>query len=81
MVSADIGDVTVYGGNRAWTVEYDYLTSHPSYSLLVLITAPIPAVMVLMTINHGDSTFYWRVAGTVGLIILALMVVARLLSW
>jgi hypothetical protein len=37
--------------------------------------------MALMTINHGDSTFYWRVAGIVGLIILALMAVARLLSW
>ncbi|MEO3757681.1 hypothetical protein ABGB19_05240 [Mycobacterium sp. B14F4] len=34
-----------------------------------------------MTVNHGDSTFYWRVAGTVGLIVLALMAVARLLSW
>jgi hypothetical protein len=81
MVSADVGDTTVYGGNRAWTVQYDYLTSHPSYSLLLLLTAPIPATMVLMTINHGDNTFYWRVAGIVGLIILALMAIARLLSW
>jgi len=81
MVSADIGDVTVYGGNRQWTTSYDYLTSHPSYALLLLITAPIPATMVLMTINHGDSTFYWRAAGIVGLIILALMALARLLAW
>ena len=81
MVSADIGDVTVYGGNRRWTTSYDYLTSHPSYSLLLLITAPIPATMVLMTINHGDSTFYWRVAGVVGLVILGLMALARLLAW
>ncbi len=29
----------------------------------------------------ATNTFYWRVAGIVGLIILALMVVARLLSW
>lgn len=81
MVRADIGDVTVFGGNRAWRVEYQYLTSHPSYSLLLLLTAPIPAVMVLMTINHGDSTFYWRVAGIVGLCVLALMALARVLSW
>jgi hypothetical protein len=81
MVSADIGDVTIYGGNRSWTTSYDYLTSHPSYALLLLITAPIPATMVLMTINHGDSTFYWRVSGIVGLIILALMALARLLAW
>ncbi|MGE2719077.1 hypothetical protein [Mycolicibacterium celeriflavum] len=81
MVRADVGDVTVFGGNRAWRVEYEYLTSHPSYSLLLLLTAPFPAVMVLMTINHGDSTFYWRVAGVVGLVVLALMALARLLSW
>lgn len=81
MVSADVGDVTIFGGNRAWTTSYDYLTSHPSYSLLLLLTAPIPLTMYLMTANHGDSTFYWRVAGIVGLIILALMAVARLLAW
>jgi hypothetical protein len=81
VVSADVGDLTVYGVNRQWTTSYDYLTSHPSYALLLLITAPIPATMVLMTINHGDSTFYWRVSGVVGLIILALMALARLLAW
>ncbi len=81
MVSAEIGSVTVFGGNRQWTTSYDYLTSHPSYSLLLLLTAPIPLTMVLMTANHGDSTFYWRVAGIVGLVILALMALARLLAW
>jgi hypothetical protein len=80
MVRATVGDYTVMAGNRAWKVNYDYLTSHPSYSLLLLLTAPIPAVMVLMTINHGD-TFYWRVAGIVGLIILALMALVRVLAW
>ena len=81
MVSADVGSVTVYAGNRQWTTSYDYLTSHPSYSLLLLLTAPIPLTMVLMTANHGDSTFYWRVAGIVGLVILALMALARVLAW
>jgi hypothetical protein len=79
--TAEVGDFTVAAVNRGWKVEYDYLTSHPSYSLLLLLTAPIPAVMVMMTIDHGDNTFYWRVAGIVGLIILAMMAVARLLSW
>ena len=37
--------------------------------------------MVLMTINHGDSTFYWRVTGIVGLILLAMMALARLFAW
>lgn len=81
MIKADVGDYTVMAGNRAWKVDYDYLTSHPSYSLLLLLTAPIPAVMVAMTTNQGDSTFYWRIAGIVGLIILALMALARVLAW
>jgi hypothetical protein len=81
VVRADVGPVTVFAGNRAWTAHYVYLTSHPSYALLLLLTAPIPAVMVAATTNHGDNTFYWRVAGIVGLIILALMALARLLAW
>jgi hypothetical protein len=81
MVSADVGSVTIYGANRQWTTSYDYLSSHPSYSLLLLLTAPIPAAMFLATLNNGDSTFYWRVAGIVGLVILALMALARLLAW
>jgi hypothetical protein len=81
MVGGTFGDTTVTVGNPQWTVEYNYLTSHPSYSLLLFLTAPIPAVMVAMTTNHGDSTFYWRVAGIVGLIILALMALARLVTW
>ena len=36
--------------------------------------------MFLATANHGDSVFYQRVAGVVGLIILALMALARVLS-
>lgn len=81
VVHADVGSVTIYGGNRQWSTSYDYLTSHPSYSLLLLLTAPIPASMFLATSHHGDSTFYWRVAGIVGLIILALMALARVLAW
>lgn len=81
VVRADVGDYTVVAGNRAWTAHYTYLTSHPSYALLLLLTAPIPAVMVLATINHGDSTFYWRVAGIAGLSILAAMALARILTW
>lgn len=81
VVSADVGSVTIFGGNRHWTTSYDYLTSHPSYSLLLLLTAPIPASMYLATANHGDSTFYFRVAGVVGLIILGLMALARVMAW
>jgi hypothetical protein len=81
VVHAEVGSVDIYGQNRRWTTSYDYLTSHPSYALLLLLTAPIPAVMYLATANHGDSTFYWRVMGIVGLTILALMAFARILAW
>ncbi|WP_231995783.1 hypothetical protein [Mycobacterium sp. 852002-51163_SCH5372311] len=81
VVHADAGPVTVYGGNRAWAVTYPYLTSHPSYALLLLITAPLPVVMVAATVNHGDSTFYWRVSGIVGMVLLACMALARVLAW
>lgn len=81
VVHADIAGVTVYGGNRSWTVSYPYLTSHPSYALLLLLTAPIPAVMFAATINQGDSTFYFRMCGIVGLIILGCMALARVLAW
>ena len=81
MVSADAGPVTVFAGNRAWTVEYTYLTSHPSYLLLHAITIWLPILMVWMTVDAGDNTFYWKVAGYVGLVVLAAMALARLLSW
>ncbi|MDP7702048.1 MULTISPECIES: hypothetical protein [unclassified Mycobacterium] len=81
VVHADVGPVSVYGANRAWTVTYPYLTSHPSYALLLLLTAPIPAVMFAATRNQGDSTFYFRVCGIVGMVILAGMAVARIVSW
>ena len=51
---------------------------------LVIALSPlsiIPAVLVLSTIDHGDSTFYFRVAGIVGLCILAAMALARVLAW
>jgi len=68
---AKVGDFTVFASNEPARVNYVYLTSHPSYALLLLIIAPIPAVMALATINQGDSTFYWRITGIVGLIILS----------
>ena len=81
MVSADAGPVTVFAGNRAWTVEYTYLTSHPSYILLHAITIWLPIVMVWMTVDQGDDTFYFKVAGYVGLIVLGVMALARVVSW
>ncbi len=81
VVKMDVGDFTLAAVNNQARVDYAYLTSHPSYAILLLITAPLPAVMVAATTNQGDSTFYWRIAGIVGLIITACMALARVLAW
>ncbi|WP_396926310.1 hypothetical protein [Mycolicibacterium sp.] len=81
VVKADVGNFTLYATNSRARVDYVYLSSHPSYALLLMLTAPIPAVMVAATANQGDSTFYWRITGIVGLVILALMACARGLAW
>jgi len=75
------GDVEMLVANNRARVSYVYLSSHPSYALLLLLTAPIPAVMVSMTIGRGDSTFYYRAVGIAGLVIIAVMVLARVLAW
>src|SRR4051794_40101629 len=56
-------------------------TSHPPYSLLLLLTVPIPLSMWYFSRNEGDSTFYWRITGIVGLTIIAVMALARVLAW
>ena len=81
VVHANVGDFTLYAANNQARVNYVYLSSHPSYALLLLITAPIPAVMFAATTNQGDSTFYWRITGIVGLVILGCMALARVLAW
>lgn len=81
VVKISAGDFTVAAVNNRARVDYVYLTSHPSYALLLLITAPIPAVMTAATANQGDSTFYWRITGIVGLTIIAGMALARVLAW
>jgi len=81
VVKINAGDFTLAAVNNRARVDYVYLTSHPSYALLLLITAPIPAVMFAATSNQGDSTFYWRITGIVGLAIIAAMALARLLAW
>ena len=82
MVRAPIGsDVDVLVANRRARVSYTYLTSHPSYALLLLLTVPLPLSMWYFSRNEGDSTFYWRITGIVGLCIIAAMALARVLAW
>ena len=36
------GDVDFMVADRGARVDYEYLTSHPSYALLLLLTGPLP---------------------------------------
>ena len=56
-------------------------TSHPSFALLLLLTLPIPLLMVLATQREGDSVFYVRASGWAGLVMLAVLALARVVTW
>jgi hypothetical protein len=75
------GDVDVLVTNRRARVDYRYLTSHPSYALLLLLTVPLPLSMWYFSRGEGDSTFYWRITGLVGLGVIAVVALARVLAW
>ncbi len=74
-------DVDVLVANNRARVTYDYLTSHPSYALLLLLTLPLPLSFWYFSRGEGDSTFYWRITGIAGMVIIAGMAVARVLAW
>lgn len=81
MVRVPVGDVDAMVPNRRARIEYEYLSSHPSYALLLLLTLPLPLSFWYFSRGEGDSTFYWRITGIVGMAILAAMAVVRLLAW
>lgn len=58
-----------------------FVSSHPSYGLLLLITLPIPLLMVLVTVNDGDSLFYMRAYGIAGLVTIGALFVLRVIGW
>ena len=76
-----IGDVGIALPNRKWAVSYRYLTSHPSYGLVLLPVSWIFIVMVLFAAEQGCSLFYNRVFGWAGLGIMAAMALARVIAW
>jgi hypothetical protein len=75
------GDVDLLVANSRARVTYDYLSSHPSYALLLLVILPLPLSMWYFSRNEGDSAFYWRVTGLTGMALLAALAVARVLAW
>jgi hypothetical protein len=80
-VKLDLGDVGLQATNPMWSVEYVYLTSHPSYALLLLLTLPIPLMMVWASKDGGCSLLYYRAAGWAGIGVIAAMALARVAAW
>jgi hypothetical protein len=76
-----VGDADVMMANRRARVSYDYLTSHPSYALLGLLTLPLPLSFWYFSRGKGDSTFYWHITGIVGMSVIAVLALARVLAW
>lgn len=76
-----IGGVNVALPNPRWTAHYNFLTSHPSYILLLLPMASIFYVMVLAASDYGCSVFYQLAFGWSGLAIMGLLALGRLVSW
>lgn len=81
MVRIPTGGVDVLVANKRARVSYQYLSSHPSYALLLLLALPIPLSMWFFSRGEGDSTFYWRITGIVGMAVLGLMALARVFAW
>ena len=81
MVSLPVGGVDLVLPNRRWTVTYAYLTSHPSYILLLLPIAWIPLVMLWASEGQGCSLFYNRMLGWAMLWVIAALAASRLLAW
>lgn len=83
MVNTGIGygGVDVVVGNRAWTVRYDFLTSHPSYILILLPVLWVPLAMIFFTEGFGCTYFYNRMLGWSAAWIAVGLALARLFSW
>jgi len=64
---------------RSGTVEYEVLSSHPSYGFVHLLTLPIPAVGLLAT--DSCATSFFPLFGAVGIALIAALIILRLVSW
>ena len=61
------------------TVEYQVLSSHPSYAFVNLLTLPIPLVGLLA--RDSCATSFFPLFGIVILVLMAALIILRLISW
>jgi hypothetical protein len=64
---------------RAATVEYQVLSSHPSYAFVNILTLPIAIVGLLAT--DSCATSFFPLFGIVILVLMAALIILRLISW
>ena len=64
---------------RAARIEYEVLSSHPSYAFVHLLTLPIPAVGLLAT--DSCATSFFPLFGGAGIALIAALIILRIISW
>ena len=64
---------------RAARIEYQVLSSHPSYAFVYLLTLPIPAVGLLAT--DSCATSFFPLFGMVGVGLIGALIILRIVSW
>jgi hypothetical protein len=67
--------------NHLATVNYQVLSSHPSYGFVNLWTLPIPVVMMLGYADYGCSLSHFRLAAIVMFMLMGALIVLRPISW
>lgn len=64
---------------RAARVEYEVLSSHPSYAFVHVLTLPIPLVGLLAT--DSCATSFFPLFGLAGIALIAALIILRIVSW
>jgi hypothetical protein len=73
-------DVMV-GWNTGWQVQYAYLTSHPSYSVPMLMPAAAWLALYVMLWDEPCSLLFFKALTLVPIIVWLAMAVLRAVSW
>lgn len=67
--------------NSGWQVRYDYLTSHPSYSVPMLMPAAAWLMLFVMLRDEPCSMLYFKAMTLAPLLIWLAMALLRAVSW
>ena len=71
----------VIGWNTGWRMRYDYLTSHPSYSVPMLLPAAAWLALYVMLWDEPCTMLFYKALTLAPLLIWLAMALLRALSW